>query len=442
MNRLVSSIQQPPAQKKKLAVAGQLGCASAMVLQNKYASYILSHDYERTDSFGDADVILVDTCGATLEQENASLALIAKQQQKAKPGAKVIVSGCLAAISPERIAQVFSGDLFSPSNEFMLGRILGFDSEEDKFLEPYEAPGRFMGAEDPSVLMPQARRLAAAMLALHRVNNLLPGQGLTTLPVFKTLIHVSQQCNSRNYTLNISQGCMGECTFCVIPKAKGRTKSLPIGLIVEKIRQKAAEGVRHITLASEDTGAYGVDIGTDIVNLLWKIHAVPGDFVVYLNFFDPRWLKSRGARLLEFLKTGRVRYLQCTLQSGSDQVLKRMKRGYTVAQAMAPLRRIRAECPDLTLTTQLIAGFPGETSQDLAATRRLIEEDVFDHLWVFEFSQRPGAETETMDGCLPEQTIRERARKLRRAWWGSLARMTLGLRRGVAAPPDSEAFGV
>jgi tRNA A37 methylthiotransferase MiaB len=418
-----------------------------MVLQSKYAKFIEQVGYDRTDDFAAADVILVDTCAATHAQEEASCALIREKAGQAKAGAKVIVSGCLAGINPDRIRSVFAGDFFSPTNEFMLGRILGVDHEEDRFRTPLEAPGRFMGADgDVAVFLPQARRIAWAMIAFHKLNNLLPpaaGDGLGALPFLKTVFRISQQANARNYTVNISQGCMGDCTFCVIPKAKGRTKSLPMGLIVPKIQEKVAEGVRHITLASEDTGAYGVDIGTDIVSLLWKIHAIPGDFRLYVNFFDPRWLKIRGDRLIEFLATGRVVYLQSTIQSGSDHVLRLMRRGYTIDQAMGWLRKIRAACPDLTMTTQFIAGHPGERDDDVEATRRIIDEDLFDDLWVFDYDDRPGSEAEGMADHLPADEVARRGRYLRRAWLESAIRVHLGLRRGPrglvsaspAAPP-------
>ncbi|MBI4369201.1 MAG: radical SAM protein [Elusimicrobia bacterium] len=427
--------------KKRLFTSGSLGCTNAMVLYQRYVDFILSHGYEKTPHIGEADVVLVDTCASTEMQENASFDLMQAEQSRAKKDAKIIVCGCLPAINPEKFNRRWQGDFFTPSNQFMLARILGFDHEEEKFLTPYENPGRFMGAEDAKAStlhshVPLVRLFARSLLELHRLNNWLPGNGLERLPWAQRLFIISQQCNAKNYTINISQGCIGECTFCVIPKAKGRTRSLPMGLIVEKIREKVQEGVRHLTLSSDDSGAYGIDIGTNLVELLKKIHEIPGEFHLYINCFDPRWWLRLGDGMKDMFALGKIRYLQCALQSGSPSVLRRMKRGYRIEDVLPHLRDTRSRFPNLVMASQFIAGFPGETGEDARASQTIIEEDLFDHIFVFDFSHRPGAEAAEIEGHLPQGLIKERGRQLRRAWFWSNARIQLGLRRKVK-PSDN-----
>ncbi len=304
-------------------------------------------------------------------------------------------------------------------------------------LTPYENPGRFMGAEDAQAAVlhahvPFVRVLVRGLLELHRINNALPGEPFEKFPLTRRLFRVSQQCNARNYTINISQGCIGECTFCVIPKAKGRTRSLPVGLIVEKLREKVGSGVRHVTLSSDDSGAYGIDIGTDLVELMDRIDAIPGEFSLYINCFDPRWWTKLGSGMRRHLAYGRIKYLQSTLQSGSNRVLRRMKRAYDIERVMPILGRLRAEFPDVVLASQFIAGFPGETEEDLARSQAIIEQDVFDHLFVFDYSPRPDADSESLDRKLPAAAIRAYGNRLRRAWNLSNLRIALGLRRRPA----------
>ncbi len=427
-------MDQRGSAKKYLYTSGSLGCANAMVLFQRYVDFILSHGYQQTRDIGKANVLLIDTCASSQMQEDASFKLIEKEQGHAREDAKVIVCGCLPAINPKKFQEQWRGDFFTPSNQFMLARILGIDREEEKFLTPYENPGRFMGAEDArgSVLHPHVpfvRLLARTLLELHRFNNLFPMDPLDRLPLTRRLFRTSQQCNARNYTINISQGCIGECTFCVIPKAKGRTRSLPMGLIIEKLRDKIQSGVRHITLSSDDSGAYGIDIGTNIVELLRKIHEIPGSYSLYMNCFDPRWWGAHGPGMKQIIAQGKIKYLQTTLQSGSNRILRLMKRAYRIEDVMGTLRDIRRTFPDLVLATQFIGGFPTETGEDLQASQAIIEEDLFDHIFTFDFSRRPGAEAEEMEGHLPEQVIREHAQRLRHAWFLSNLRIQFGYRR-------------
>jgi tRNA A37 methylthiotransferase MiaB len=426
-------ITSTPA-RKKLFTSGSLGCANAMVLFQRYVDFVLSHGYEATRKVGEADVILIDTCASTQMQEDASFGLIASESARARDDAKVIVCGCLPAINPKSFQERWRGDFFTPSNQHMLARILGLDKEEERFLTPYENPGRFMGAADAqaSVLhahVPFVRVLVRGLLEMHRLNNAFPGDPLERFPLTRRLFRVSQQCNARNYTINISQGCIGECTFCVIPKAKGRTRSLPVGLIVEKLREKIGAGVRHVTLSSDDSGAYGIDIGTDLVELLDRIDAIPGEFSLYINCFDPRWWTKLGSGMRRHLARGRIKYLQSTLQSGSNPILRRMKRAYDIDRVMPILRRLRGEFPDVVLASQFIAGFPGETEADQARSRAIIEEDIFDHLVVFDYSPRPDADSENLDQKLAPAAARAFGDRSRRAWTWSNLRIALGRRR-------------
>lgn len=443
MSELQQESFRKTARKKRLYTSGSLGCTNAMVLFQRYVDFVLSHGFEKTSTPGDADVILIDTCASTQNQENASFDLIGQESSQAKDDAKVIVCGCLPAINPKTFQEKWRGDYFTPSNQFMLARILGIDREEEKFLTPYENPGRFMGAEDAKAVVlhahvPLARALARALLELHRLNNKIPGRLFERLA--PRLFWISQQCNARNYTINISQGCVGSCTFCVIPKAKGRTKSLPMGLIVEKLREKVEAGVRHFTLSSDDSGAYGIDIGTNIVELLKKIHEIPGDFALSINCFDPRWWRSRKEGMKEIFALGKVKYIQVALQSGSDAVLQKMRRAYKIDEVMTTLRELRVQFPDLILGSQFIAGFPGETEENFLLSQKIFEEDLFDHIFVFDYCHRPGAETENMAGHLPESLVKERGHRLRRAWFWSNLRMQLGLRRKTRETAQKESL--
>src|SRR5262249_19755594 len=151
---------------------------------------------------------------------------------------------------------------------------------------------------------------------------------------------------------------------------KGRTQSVPIAAIYEKMKTLVQEqGVKRIVLTSEDTGSYGKDIGSSIVELLRRLHEIPGDFSLHIHFFDPRWLRAHGEELGEIFALGKVRYIQLPLQSAANTVLGKMRRVYRIEQVLPTIERYRQTIPSLAMATQIIAGFPGETEEEHQLTR-------------------------------------------------------------------------
>lgn len=401
---------------KKLFVAKQVGCTSSRINVDRYQNFILGFGASTADSPHAADIILVDTCAFSEDWEKASLKNITETQVQARENAKVIVCGCLPAMNEKKLKSSFQGDYFSPKSEKDLGRILGLDQEELQFFELERVRGSFL---NPKLYGASSKRIQALFYFLifcHRLNHRLSGMfDLHRLPLLGRLLDSSQLVNPHAYSLAVSQGCLGSCSFCVIPLSKGRTQSTSLGLILENIREKVAHGTRKIVLTSEDTGAYGKDIGVTVVDLLEHIQDIPGDFDLHLSFFDPRWLGVYENGLIATLKRGKIKYLQLPLQSASNSVLGRMRRCYQIEEVERILGRIREEVPRLTLQTQIIAGFPGETLEEHLETKAFLQKRWFHSSWIFEFCQREGAETEKMAGFVPAQVIKSRARELRMA---------------------------
>ncbi len=150
------------------------------------------------------------------------------------------------------------------------------------------------------------------------------------------------------------------------------------------------------------------------MNLLSRVNDISGDFTVHINFFDPRWLRSYGEELAEIIAKERIRYLQFPIQSGSDSVLRRMKRAYQMEYVLPYLRTYRKRFPWLAMATQVIVGFPGETDEEFESTRNVIRENLFDFVEVFEFSNRPGSESEKMPDHLPIELIKQRVNILKK----------------------------
>jgi threonylcarbamoyladenosine tRNA methylthiotransferase CDKAL1 len=398
---------------KRLYVAGQLSCASSRVSFSRYEEFILRHGAERAKGVGDADIILFDTCAFNAEREQQSLGLIREHEQAAKPEAKLIVTGCLAGISPDKIQDKYRCDFFAPRNESQLAYLLCLDDEKDQFLKLSDPRGRFMGMS--SFVGGNWGLRTAARIAgiLHRIDHRVP---LLAVPFLKHALAASQAANPHAYALSISRGCLGNCSFCVIPMAKGKTTSLPMGMIVDRVREMVDSGTDRIILTSEDIGAYGKDINTAFPVLLEKIVQIEGRFSLFLHFYDPRWLRTQGEQLLPLLQSGKVKYLQVPLQSGNNRILNLMRRCYLIDQVLPVIEKIRRNASTVSLGTQIIAGFPSETEAEHEDTMRLLRNRLFDYVDVFPFSDRPGAAARNLPGHLTEAVVKERARDLQRAW--------------------------
>jgi tRNA A37 methylthiotransferase MiaB len=394
--------------------ASEVSCGTSKSLVAGYRDFLVRHGARKVDDVAEADIILIDTCAYSAASEARSIANIGYQQKHARADAKVIVTGCLAAINPGSIKSVFAGEMFSPKNQEQLGKIFGIGEQTAKeFFKPTELRSGFT---EPRKHEPVRNWVYAhhsfwinLASALHAINNRVPVERVAAV---QRVLARSQYFNPRAYNIAISQGCIGNCSFCAIPFAKGRTRSVQLGAIIDKIKEMAAAGVKDFILTSEDSGAYGIDIGITIVTLLEQINRLEEDVRIHIAFFDPRWLKKYETGLLRALESGRIKYLQMPMQSGSDPILRAMRRGYQVEHAAPVIRKIRTTFPELCVTSQFIAGFPGETEDDFRGSMALVESEYFDFAQGFPFEDRPGTATNDMTNHLPVEVRAARAKEI------------------------------
>ncbi len=396
---------------RKVFTATELSCPTAVSVATRYRDFLIRHGAEKAERVDEADVILVDTCAYSSLLEARSLKYIEHQQSKARPDVKVIVTGCLAAINPESIKSVFKGEMFSPKSEEQLGVIFGIEKSAESFFKSTELRSGFNGKYQPSTdwAGPPSTWVTTCRV-LHAVNNRF---GINWVQTVRRILDRNQSLNPQAYNLAVSQGCVGSCSFCAIPFAKGRTRSVQLGRIIDKIKEMASVGVKDFVLTSEDVGAYGIDIGISIVTLLEHINDLSEDIRVHVWFFDPRWLKKYESGLMQVLEAGRIKSLQLPLQSGSDPILKAMRRGYQLEHVLPIIRKIRTRFPDVCLTTQFITGFPGETDDDFARTMALIEAEYFDYGQGFAFEERPGIAAAAMPGKISQEIRVARAETIK-----------------------------
>ncbi|HET7344794.1 MAG TPA: tRNA (N(6)-L-threonylcarbamoyladenosine(37)-C(2))-methylthiotransferase, partial [Nitrososphaeraceae archaeon] len=176
--------------------------------------------------------------------------------------------------------------------------------------------------------------------------------------------------------VEIASGCMSECTFCQTKLAKGWIRSYRIGDIIRQIQNDIDEGCREIWLSSTDNGCYGKDIGSNLVELLTSCCKISGNYKIRVGMMNPMYLPNMIDDLVDvYVNNDRVfKFLHIPVQSGSDRVLRKMKRGHTVKIYRDVVKAFRSKIPEMTIATDIIVGFPSETEEDIQKTLTLLKE--------------------------------------------------------------------
>ncbi len=234
---------------------------------------------------------------------------------------------------------------------------------------------------------------------------------------------------SRAY-LRVQEGCDLRCSYCIIPAVRGGSRSLPADEIVSRFSRLLGAGFREVVLTGVNTGDYGRDLTPrdDLAGLLARLGGLGGDFRVRLNSVEPRCV-TRGLVGVMAGDARIARHLQVPLQSGSDRILRAMRRNYRAADYARVLALLRSSVDGIGLGADVIVGFPGETDADFETTMTFVRDSGLSYLHVFSYSRRPGTPAAELPGQLPAEVIKQRSRRLR-ALGGELSRAFKMSQRG------------
>ena len=217
--------------------------------------------------------------------------------------------------------------------------------------------------------------------------------------------------------VSIMQGCNMHCAFCIVPQTRGEERGRSIEEITNEVHTLASKGIREVTLLGQIVNLYGRhefpkrDDISPFVQLLEAVCAVPG--IARVRFTSPHPIGFRSDLIEAFTRLPTlVEHVHLPLQSGSDRILKIMRRGYTAARYRELVSDLRSARPGIAITTDVIVGFPGESEEDYLATRSLMDEIGFDNAFVFRYSQRQNTPAATMEDQLPEELKEERNKDL------------------------------
>jgi MiaB-like tRNA modifying enzyme len=198
--------------------------------------------------------------------------------------------------------------------------------------------------------------------------------------------------------VEIASGCMSECTFCQTKLSKGEIQSFRMGDIVRQVKQELADGCMEVWLTSTDNGCYGFDIGADLPRLVKAVSDIEGDFMIRVGMMNPMYMPRIREGLLESFENDKVfKFLHIPVQSGSSKVLKDMKRGHTAEIYRNASELFRKKFKKITISTDIIVGFPTETENEFEETLNLIEETRPDIINLSRYSARPGTEAALLD---------------------------------------------
>ncbi len=211
----------------------------------------------------------------------------------------------------------------------------------------------------------------------------------------------------------ISSGCIGRCAYCITKIARGQLRSRPVDDIVKKFQNMVASGVKEVRISCQDTASYGLDIDTDIIYLLRKLTDIKGDHRIRIGMMNPDTAATKLDELKTVMESDKIyKFIHLPLQSGSDQILQSMNRRYTVEEWISIVKELRIKFPYLTLSTDMIVGFPGESEDDFEKTKEVLERIQPDIVNITRFSPRPGTTAAKLKDKVHSSIKKERSKEL------------------------------
>lgn len=386
-------------------------CTENAMNLNKLKRWFSGNEWEVTRKPSEADVIVVSTCGFSKEQEDYEIDTIAKLGQIRKPGCELVVMGCLPEINRERLKQVFNGPTVPTASLDRFDEILDLPRSIASF-DSHTISGDEYDSDPRISFFVRTRK----WFERH--------SWIPFLRVPKILYTVPSE---KWFCIRCAMGCTGNCSYCGIKHAHGPYRSEPLESIVRQARDGLARGFREIALTGEDLGAYGVDTGQTLADLLNALVAIPYRFKINIRFIDPYWLIRLGEALMPAFRSGKINAFCCPAQSGSDRILKLMNRRYTFEELKKSVNRVARETGVDMISTNIIVGFPGETRYDLHETMRLIDEVAFGMYMVFRYEDRPGTEASRLAGKTDRHEMDSRYSEVHRACVRKHAKLILGM---------------
>lgn len=373
------------------------GCPENRIDTARIQEFFVKNEYTITDKLQDADTIIFNACAHTQDFENLSIEIIKDINLKKKPSAELIVCGCLTKINKERLRMVHQGTVFGPDESRRLDEIFRL-----------KVSFRCVCANS---LINLTKSLSRCRWFIANLKE----KGFMTCVlklIEKRRSEAISVCRPDAFYIKISSGCLGNCTFCAIRLSRGVLKSKPVEDIIREFDRGLRDSYKNFALIGTEVGAYGKDIGTDLVHMLKELVSREGDYKIRLRNLHPKFLIEILPEMRDIFKSGKISFLSCAVESGNNRILKLMNRGYIIEDFKKAIRMLNEEFPEIQIRTQVMVGFPTETEKEFEDTVKLISELYFDFVEIYLFQPRPGTAAANMQGKVSEKIARRRYLKL------------------------------
>ncbi len=339
---------------------------------------MLRHEYILSDTPENADLILINTCSIREKAEHKLYSLLGRLRplKQKNPALRIGVTGCVAQ---------------------QLGK---------KLLHRAPFVDMVLGPHGIYSLPNMLERIGCGETALVETKLYHSFQ----IPYIKAPL--TESSNVRAF-VTIMQGCDNFCTYCIVPFVRGRETSRPVNQILAEIDSLVEQGVKDITLLGQNVNSYGRNLAEG-VNFPALLHAIASSYPNIRLRFTTSHPKDLSDSLIEcFSRIPAVcEHLHLPVQAGANRILKRMNRKYDIESYIEKVQKLRETCPDISLTTDIIVGFPGETDEDFQETLDLLKKIRFDQIFAFRYSERPGTAAARFTDQVPEETRKKRLAKV------------------------------
>jgi len=386
------SLLRSNERKTKVYVEGH-GCSASLADTEILSGIVSQGGYELVSSDEDADLSILVTCTVKTVTEQRMISRI--RELSANGSRKVVVAGCLPKADPGKVLQI--NPIIS-----MIG-----PGNLDKVLPAIDAT--LKGSQHVST---QTSKLVKLGLPRTRKNN--------TVGV-----------------IEIASGCLSSCTFCQVKLVKGTIFSYPEDSIVEEAKRLIELGAREIWLTSTDNAAYGRDSKTTLARLVKRVASLEGDFMIRVGMMNPLLTGRMLDDLISAFENEKVfKFLHLPVQSGSNRILKQMQRGYAVDDYFETVNAFRSAIPSITISTDIIVGFPSETEGEFQESMELLRKSSPDVVNLSRFGARPGTKAAIMENQISAEISKDRsarmtmlakeiARKKNGNWMGWVGKVTI-----------------
>ncbi|MBD3213274.1 MAG: radical SAM protein, partial [Candidatus Lokiarchaeota archaeon] len=329
-------------------------------------------------------IILYVTCAFIREFEEISIKNIKSINKKRKKQSKFIVGGCLPSINPSRLRYMNDLEIFPLRKPEKIDRLVKSE------VEIQEVP-------DPNITEFEKRYHTGKKINIHY-----------------SKYREEYENAKRGYKIRLNYGCLGNCTYCVTRLATKDLESKPIKIVINEFKRAIVKKANTIFLTGGDTGAYGLDIDFNIAKLLEKMLGIDGNYKLYFHDFGIQWFIKFFDDLLPLFENNERKFglLNFPIQSGSNKILKLMRRPYKIDDVIENLSYLNYKLPTVHFGTHIIVGFPGETEEDFQKTLDLLDKVNFSFLYIFKYSDNPLADSYKLIAKVEESIKEERLNML------------------------------